>query len=63
LTGILYNDENGMWCFNFAFSDGSYSKLDMRGYATKEIKIQPAEKVVKRIIIWYDPSNIRVCGF
>jgi hypothetical protein len=56
LTGILYNDENGMWCFNFAFSDGSYSKLDMRGYATKETKIQPAEKFVKRIVIWYDPE-------
>ncbi len=45
-----------MWCFNFAFSDGSVSELDMRGYATKETKIQPAEKVVKRIVIWYDPE-------
>ncbi len=61
LTGIL-QASNGNWCFNFKFSDGTDAKLTTDGHDMKEVKMEPAGRAVKRVVVWYYQSEARLVG-
>ncbi len=40
-------------CYNFVFKDGTKSLINNSDYEQEEVRIQPQEKHLKRIVIWY----------
>jgi hypothetical protein len=48
--------------FNFIFSDGTASKLDVNGKVMEEVKMQVSGGAVKRVVICYDQSEAYLVG-
>jgi hypothetical protein len=51
---------NGCWCYKFVMKDGSSSKEKECG--KEEIRLQPADTPVKRILIWFQNNTNYLMG-
>ena len=50
LTAVL--DAKNIWMYNFKFKDGATSQITT-DREHEEVRLTPADKPVKRIVIWY----------
>jgi hypothetical protein len=60
LTAVLDGKTDCM--YNFKFKDGATSQITT-DREHEEVRLQPADKPVKRIVTWYHSSNAYLYGF